>query len=368
MNILNIAGMMILFFVFIFIPVAIERCVMPNLQRKRRVEMIKRQQQIQCAFDHAMALVGGASPLNGRPVTMDDACLAVKMNEVACGPTARCAEAQLKEIGVTDVAFHHLGGHYVLRDELTGLLYDIECASGAFQKEALPLYEREQLLAGANGSDEKIAAIRDAYARHWLSQRAAPMQVRLMDERLGRYDERHVMHCDEYRLRVQDYMAVIPRFTYTATSGPGQCLLKICIRCGVPVILCVQLNNHAGLGITCHAEEIASKALDLLVARGVIASTRTMSLVDRFFPEVFARKKQEDLLQFFTEQAVWIEHFPVSPRAPGGSAALLEFDEKLRPAWNYMPLDAAIRASGLDAEFFDIKADLLDVDAHVAVC
>lgn len=59
-----------------------------------------------------------------------------------CGPIARLAEDWFKARGIAGARFHSLDGHYVLRDEETGVLFDLEAVGGRSDVTLLPIYER----------------------------------------------------------------------------------------------------------------------------------------------------------------------------------------------------------------------------------
>ena len=77
------------------------------------------------------------------------------------------------------IHFHCLKGHYVLRDEATGLLHDIEEPQGCASKEALPSWRRSVELAALSAAGGHTEADRDAvmevYARAWLANRSASL-------------------------------------------------------------------------------------------------------------------------------------------------------------------------------------------------
>ena len=85
--------------------------------------------------------------------------VAIKANTTHCGPIARRIEQLLRQKGVRGIQFHSLLGHYLIRDAITGLLYDLECYGGVRDKEALPLYRR------ASGNTDRAAV------DGWLVQR-----------------------------------------------------------------------------------------------------------------------------------------------------------------------------------------------------
>lgn len=164
---------------------------------------------------------------------------------------------------------------------------------------------------------------------------------------------------DDY-LSVKDFEATVERFTFPGVTRDGQCFLKVCIRQRTPVFLCVQLNDYTGTSITNAAESILQRAIEMLVEKGVVVSKRKMSFSEYLFSERFERKKQEDLIRFFSKKSVWIEHYPPNTGlAPGGSYAIVKFDSQLNPSWSYVRKETAIHASGLDPSFFDVPYENL---------
>ena len=135
---------------------------------------------------------------------------------------------------------------------------------------------------------------------------------------------------DDYRLAVEDYETTEPHFSYPGVSRDGQCFLRIRIRQGTPIFLCVQLKDYTGTSITNAVEDILKCAIKMLVKKGVVASKRKKSFRDFLSQEHFDMKKNEDLLRFFSEKSVWIAHYPPNTGlAPGGSFALVKFDAQL---------------------------------------
>lgn len=99
------------------------------------------------AFDYAIEQLAGLPPLAGRLFTIEDAMIAVKATHLHCGPTARLAEDWLKSNGIQGAGFHSLSGHYVLRDQQSGLLFDAETVTGCRYPKQLPVYARTCRLA-----------------------------------------------------------------------------------------------------------------------------------------------------------------------------------------------------------------------------
>lgn len=165
---------------------------------------------------------------------------------------------------------------------------------------------------------------------------------------------------DDYLLEVKEFDATIKRFSFPGVARDGMCFLRICIRKRTPVFLCTQLKDYTGTSITNAAEAILKCAINKLVNEGVVVSRRNKSLRDYFSEEHFNKKKYNDIVRFFSERTVWIEHYPPDAGiAPGGSYAIVKFDMQLNPSWSYVRKETAIRASGLEPSFLDVPYENL---------
>jgi hypothetical protein len=165
---------------------------------------------------------------------------------------------------------------------------------------------------------------------------------------------------DDYHLIVKNFEITESRFTFYGQSRKGHCYLRISVKDGTPVFLCVQLKNYTGTSITNAAENIFLTSINMLVEKNIVTSNRKKSFKDFFSEDHFEAKKKEDRLRFFSEKSVWIEHYPPETGlAPGGSFALVKFDSSLHPSWSYVRKETAIRASALENSFFDIPYEKL---------
>jgi len=129
-----------------------------------------RDRAFRLAFDYALELLGDRPPLQGRKLTLIDARLAVRLSHFRCGPVARAAERHLAALGIEDVAFLYVGGHYVLRDGRSGLIHDLEAPCGCRTKQELPLWHRWEELADIPNS-ALAEEVFEKYACSWLSRR-----------------------------------------------------------------------------------------------------------------------------------------------------------------------------------------------------
>ena len=94
------------------------------------------------AFDIALERVARVESLAAREATLEDAKLAVMASHTSCGPVARAAEAALLAAGVIGVKFQTVGGHYVILDQYSGLIHDLEAPDGCKSKNELPIAAR----------------------------------------------------------------------------------------------------------------------------------------------------------------------------------------------------------------------------------
>ena len=120
------------------------------------------------AFDFALEELAGIQLLAGRPFATDQALLAVRASHFHCGPIARLAEDWFRARGIAGARFHSLDGHYVLRDEETGLLFDLEAVGGRSDATLLPIYERTiemgRLMSKGGYQKGKVDNLFDRYA------------------------------------------------------------------------------------------------------------------------------------------------------------------------------------------------------------
>lgn len=115
-------------------------------------QRIRRKQAIATALDATLLeLLITQSPASKHPennqkeltdfTLQQQAEMAVKANETHCGPVAHTVLRHL-DTEINHVVFCSLKGHYVVKDLLTGLLYDLECYSGCLLKTDLPFAKR----------------------------------------------------------------------------------------------------------------------------------------------------------------------------------------------------------------------------------
>lgn len=95
------------------------------------------------------------------------ATFAIKLNELHCGPTAQRVAAHLQSTGIENIKFHSLLGHYVVKDEETGLLHDLEAYAGVASPANLPLAQRT--VVGETVSESTVQA--------WLQQRTLALTL-----------------------------------------------------------------------------------------------------------------------------------------------------------------------------------------------
>lgn len=165
---------------------------------------------------------------------------------------------------------------------------------------------------------------------------------------------------DDGYLLVKDFEDTFSRFRFPGFSSEGTCFLRVCVRQRTPVFLCVQLREYTGTSITNAAEAILQRAITMLVDKKVVVSKRKKSFRDYLSEEHFDKKKHNDLVRFFSERSVWIEHYPPDTGlSPGGSYAIVKFDLQLNPSWSYVRKETALRATGLQSSFFDVPDESL---------
>lgn len=170
-------------------------------------------------------------------------------------------------------------------------------------------------------------------------------------------------HIPEYFLILKDYEIIEPRFEFPGFSNTGFCFLKISIKQGCPVFFCIQLKGYSGTSITNAVEDIFKRAISRLVEKEITTSTRKKSLSDYFFKEKFEQKKHSDLVRFFSEKSLWIEHYPPEVGIiTDGSFSIVKFDTHLHPSWSHVPKDKVVQISGLDKSFFNISDSNIHYD------
>jgi hypothetical protein len=132
-----------------------------------------RQAAINEAFDLALSAHGHRV---GRTIQtdLDKGLLAVQINDLSCGPTARAVCERLQAKGVKGFRFHSLGGQYVVLDTITLLVHDMEtyaeCALADTRE--LAVGKREIALSESSLGREAISRLKRAFAEQWVAQRA----------------------------------------------------------------------------------------------------------------------------------------------------------------------------------------------------
>lgn len=112
------------------------------------------------AFDHALLELVGASLANVDKNSLEYTKIAIKASHCHCGPIARYAENWFKTNGIPGAKFHSIEGHYVLLDEETGLLFDLESVGGKVNRVDMPIFERMMEIQIINRQHEECTKIR----------------------------------------------------------------------------------------------------------------------------------------------------------------------------------------------------------------
>lgn len=139
------------------------------------------------------------------------------------------------------------------------------------------------------------------------------------------------------------------RFSFPGFGQEGTCFLRARVnQDGTSVFLCAQLVNYQGTSVTNAVEDIFLKAVQMLYEARVYKIQRKhwYSLGGQFsYKHIVANSR-------------WVEHYPkgtgISDR---DSYALVSFDSRMRPIWNYVSLGRAAQECGVTEDFFAISPE-----------
>ncbi|MHB1737071.1 MAG: hypothetical protein ACYCQM_10965 [Acidithiobacillus sp.] len=163
---------------------------------------------------------------------------------------------------------------------------------------------------------------------------------------------------DFYKVDVKNYRREFKRFQFYVYGRSGKCFLRIWVEDGTPNFFCAQLINYRGKSITNAVEYILAEAINYLIKEKIVLSIRKKSFFDYFFKKNFLRKTENDIFSFFAHEAKWIEHYPPDTGlVPGGSYALVTFDDSFNPSWNYATREDLEKFVGIGQDFFDVSHD-----------
>lgn len=144
------------------------------------------------------------------------------------------------------------------------------------------------------------------------------------------------------------------RFKFPGFGSPGTCFLRARVRSSGLVILCSQLLEYHSTSVTNAVEQIFEAAIEQLQKDVGLDHLVAAKPWWRF------RVDDSEFVEQVARRTIWVEHYPLgAERAPDGSFALVAFDSRLHPIWNYVSKDVAAAECGVDAEFLEINTDLL---------
>lgn len=141
-----------------------------------------------------------------------------------------------------------------------------------------------------------------------------------------------------------------PHFPFRGFNGVGECFLRIQVLDNARLVfLCVQRPNYYGTSVTNAVESIFDAAVRMLIQKGAVPPTLLRV-------PFFARNKEQRRLMNVVRNSRWVEHYPPEVGfVPGGSYALVSFDDDLHPVWDYMSRAAIARECGLSEDFFHVE-------------
>lgn len=147
------------------------------------------------------------------------------------------------------------------------------------------------------------------------------------------------------------------RFEFKGYRGPAYCYLKVDIHDDVPVFFCVELIDQDERPLDSCLEEIRCSAIMRLIDDGLAVSTRLRHGLDHIARGRYARKRIDDVFEFFDERSLWVTHIPAEVHwLNRDSYSLNDFKRRFV---DFMPREDAIHATKLDPSFFDVSRDEL---------
>ena len=151
------------------------------------------------------------------------------------------------------------------------------------------------------------------------------------------------------------YQKDFRRFQFPGFDHIGTCFLRVRVNSdGTSIFLCSQLKNYTGTSVTNVVEEIFVKAVSELQKSGLFKIKR---------PHWYSLKRELSFSEIVARSS-WVEHYPkgVGISSDKDTYALVSFDRDLKPAWDYVSLERAIKICGVEKDFFHISQEDLDYE------
>ena len=148
------------------------------------------------------------------------------------------------------------------------------------------------------------------------------------------------------------------RFRFEGVGSQGTCFLRVRVRSSGLVVLCSQLLEYYGTSVTNAVEQILVETIEQLQAdvgldHLIAAKPWWRSRIDK-----------NGIIEQVVRRTAWVEHYPPGAGlAPAGSFALVAFDSKLHPVWNYVSKDVAAAECGVEPGFLKVDTRLLHYGA-----
>lgn len=141
------------------------------------------------------------------------------------------------------------------------------------------------------------------------------------------------------------------RFQFPGFGQVGTCFLRARVNPdGTAVFLCAQLKNYTGTSVTNAVEDIFVNAASTLEEAGVFKPKRA---------HWYSFRRELNIVEV-AARSRWVEFYPKGTGIScEDSYALVSFDSDLRPVWNYVSLERAIKVCGVGPEFFCVPPEEL---------
>jgi|SRR4051812_23351709 hypothetical protein len=133
-----------------------------------------------------------------------------------------------------------------------------------------------------------------------------------------------------------------PCFEFPGFNTDGRCFLRVRVQGRSTVFLCAQLIGYRGTSVTNGVEAIFEQAVAQVYRDGLYSSSSPPDLTSA------ARNSR------------WIEYYPEGTgSASRDSFALVAFDGKLNPIWNFVDREKAATSCEVEPGFLSIPRERL---------
>lgn len=149
------------------------------------------------------------------------------------------------------------------------------------------------------------------------------------------------------KLDLSNFSADYLPFKFAGFWKEGYCFLRVVIKNGKLLVLCVQLPGYTGTSVTNAIESIVDRLAEILNASKnnegapVVHHNEKFSFLRRIAlgEEKYELQRKRDLIRFILSEATWIEHYPPDVGLlPEGLFARVVFADSGEPIWNYLPV------------------------------